>query len=160
MRRAVLGLALLLAALPVGGCAGSPLRPEASAEVRLWRTDFAIDRDALLAAIDGWQACGLDLDACWQALARVEVRSAILSRIDSPSHPNVVDDHLLPPPRCLGTADQLAMEATMTISRGARAGWDAYENGNLSEIGVAQTEVYRGRGQLAAATRLVDAAAC
>jgi len=160
MRGAAPVALLVLAFLLVAGCAGNPIRPHVNDEVSFWRADFAVDRDELLRAIDSWDRCGDDRSACQEALFRVEVGSAVLSRIDSPSHPRIADDALVPPAPCLNDADQVAMAATSNISRGARAGWDAYENGSLSEIAVAQTEISQGRSQLLTASRMVDSAPC
>lgn len=160
MRGAAPVALLVLAFLLVAACAGSPIRPHVTDEVNFWRADFAVDRDELLRAIDSWDRCGDDRSACQEALFRVEVGAAVLSRIDSPSHPRIVDDTLLPPPDCLKDADQMAIAATNNISHGARAGWDAYENGSLSEIAVAQTEISHGRSQLFTASQLVDTAPC
>jgi len=160
MRRAASVALLLLAFLPLAACAGNPIRPHVTDEVSFWRADFAVDRDELLRAIESWDRCGDDRPACQEALFRVEVGAAVLSRIDSPSHPRIADDALLPPAPCLRDADLMARAATSDISQGARAGWDAYETGSLSEIAVAQTEISHGRNELYAASQLVDAAPC
>ena len=157
MRGAHLVLAVLLL---LSACAGTPLRPGVPAEVTLWRTDFAADRDALLKDLEGWDRCGTDRATCEAALFRVEVEAAVLSRIDSPSHPRIVDDALIPPPACLQEADQMTIAATVNIAHGARAGWDGYENGSLRELAVAQTEISQGRSQLVAASQLVERAPC
>jgi len=160
MRGAAAVALLVLASFLVAACAGSPIRPHVADEVNLWRADFAADRDEVLRAIESWDRCGDDKPACQEALFRVEVGAAVLSRIDSPSHPRIVDDKLLPPPACLKDADEMAIAATSNISHGARAGWDAYDTGSLSEIAVAQTEIAHGRSQLLTAWRLADSAPC